>query len=241
MGGEAVLIQHGGDEGPRVNAAGHRDRLVEVFPPARNTEQYRQLPRMRNAIANGDPIGPRAPLVGSPSARSITRCTNRSPSSAWPANHMHCSRATSTSTADRRTTRAADCSPTQAAPLPGSGYEIPASSSGHPCPSPATPCRPRAAEVIQFVKAGVGDAAGARTVFMHSRVRGAMRIDARPRHRWATGRHRSGSFPADPRGPDIAGLRPASCAHVPAESGAQVIGGLEMLGDQRRVLIQRIR
>jgi hypothetical protein len=28
---------------------------------------------------------------------------------------------------------------------------------------------------------------------------------------------------------------------VPAESGAQVIGGLEMLGDQRRVLIQRIR
>ena len=35
-----------------------------------------------------------------------------------------------------------------------------------------------------------------RTVFMHSRVRGAMRIEARPGYRWVTGRRPFGPVPS---------------------------------------------
>ena len=98
------------------------------------------------------------------------------------------------------------------------------------------------AEVTQFVEAGVGDAAGDPDgVHAQQSPRGdAHRRPARIIGGQPVG-DRSGPFPAVARGPDIAGLRPCPGAHVPAESGAQVIGGLEMLGDQRRVLIQRIR
>ena len=81
-----------------------------------------------------------------------------------------------------------------------------------------------------------------RTVFMHSRLRGAIRIGARPGssagNRSATVRARSQLMRAALISRDCAH---AGSAHVPAESGVQVTGGLEMFGDQRRVLIQRIR
>ena len=97
----------------------------------------------------------------------------------------------------------------------------------------------RAAEVTQFVEAGVGDAAGDPDgVHAQQSPRGdAHRHPARVIGGQPVG-DRSGPLPADARGPDIAGLRPCPGTHVPAESGAQVIRGLEMLGDQRRVLIQ---
>ena len=44
-----------------------------------------------------------------------------------------------------------------------------------------------------------------------------------------------------PRRRDVAVGRPRSGAHVPAVSGVQITGGLQMLGDQRGVLVGRVR
>ena len=38
---------------------------------------------------------------------------------------------------------------------------------------------------------------------------------------------------------DVAVGRPGTCPHVPAEGRAEITGGLQMLGDQRRILVGR--
>ena len=71
-------------------------------------------------------------------------------------------------------------------------------------------------------------------------VRGAMRIDS-----WSGSS--AGSRVGDPAGPlptepgsgDVAVGRPRAGAHVPAIRGVQLAGGLEVFGDQRRVLLHR--
>ena len=49
----------------------------------------------------------------------------------------------------------------------------------------------------------------------------------------------AGPLPTDPRRGDVAVGRPRAGAHVPAVGGVQVAGGLQMFGDQRRILVRR--
>ncbi len=51
----------------------------------------------------------------------------------------------------------------------------------------------------------------------------------------------SGALPAESRRGDVAVGCPGRGAHVPAVSGVQLAGGFEMFGDQRRVLVGRVR
>ena len=76
----------------------------------------------------------------------------------------------------------------------------------------------------------------------HSMVRGAMRIG------YPVGvlggqcvGDLSGALPAQSRSCDITVGRPCCGAHVPAVRGVQIAGGLEVFGDQRRVLVRRAR
>ena len=50
-----------------------------------------------------------------------------------------------------------------------------------------------------------------------------------------------GALPTQPRRGDVAVGRPRPGAHMPAVGGVQIARGLQMLGDQRRVLISRGR
>ena len=60
--------------------ASHRDGVVEiVLPSADGPGPIGRSPRAANAAANGEPMT-KLPLVGSPSARSMTVCANRSTS-----------------------------------------------------------------------------------------------------------------------------------------------------------------
>jgi hypothetical protein len=49
------------------------------------------------------------------------------------------------------------------------------------------------------------------------------------------------ALPTQIRRPDVAVGRPCPGAHVPVEGGTQIPGGLQMLGDQSRVLVRRFR
>jgi hypothetical protein len=51
----------------------------------------------------------------------------------------------------------------------------------------------------------------------------------------------TGPLPAVARRVDVAVVRPSCSAHVPAERLVQRAGGLQMLGDQRRILLNRCR
>ena len=48
-------------------------------------------------------------------------------------------------------------------------------------------------------------------------------------------------LPTDSRGGDVAGGRPRPGAHVPAERCVEIACGLQVLGDQRGVLVDRSR
>ena len=49
----------------------------------------------------------------------------------------------------------------------------------------------------------------------------------------------AGTIPADPRRRDIAVVRPCAGAHVPVERGVQIASGLDVLADERRLLVER--
>jgi hypothetical protein len=73
-------------------------------------------------------------------------------------------------------------------------------------------------------------------------VRGAIRRAARSGSSAgnASAIFRARSQPQPRRG-DVTVGRPRGRAHVPAERGVQIIGGLQMFGNQRRVLLGRCR
>ena len=98
------------------------------------------------------------------------------------------------------------------------------------------------AQVAQFVEAGVGAAA---TDPPRAAAQQGARRDA---HRGPVGvvvgqpiGDLTGPPPTRLRRGDVAVGRPGSGAHVPAEGRAQIAGGLQMLGDQRRILVGRAR
>jgi len=98
------------------------------------------------------------------------------------------------------------------------------------------------AQVTQFVKAGVGAAAA------HAPRARAQKGAGRDAHRWpirvVVGEpvgDLSCPPPTGVRRGDVAVGRPGSGAHVPGEGRAQIPGRLQMLGDQRRILIRRFR
>ena len=96
---------------------------------------------------------------------------------AWRRSHR---KAAQRSTPGRRSTRAGRRVRKPTPMLRGIGRERPAPAATRQSPSPATPCRRRAGEVAQFVKAGVGH--GCRRPARRWRtasVRGAIRIAAR--------------------------------------------------------------
>ena len=73
-------------------------------------------------------------------------------------------------------------------------------------------------------------------------VRGAMRMAARS---GSSAGSASAIFaralPTHPRRSDVAVGRPRPGAHVPAVGGVQITGGLQVFGDQRRILVDRVR
>ena len=76
----------------------------------------------------------------------------------------------------------------------------------------------------------------------HNMVRGAMRMAAR--FGSSAGKRVGdllGALPAQSRRGDVAVGRPRCGAHVPAVGGVQITGGLQMFGDQGRVLLGRCR
>jgi hypothetical protein len=96
------------------------------------------------------------------------------------------------------------------------------------------------AQVAQFVEAGVGAAAP------HPPRTSAQQGARRDAHRGPVGvvvGQRVGDLPGPPparlRRGDVAVGRPGAGAHMPAKSLAQLAGGLQMLGDQGRVLLGR--
>ena len=95
----------------------------------------------------------------------------------------------------------------------------------------------------QFVKAVAGDMShGLARRSPHSMVRGAMRMAARSGSSagsasaiWRARSQLSRAAAMSRLVAHVAG------AHVPAVGGVQITGGLQMLGDQRRVLVGRVR
>ena len=99
------------------------------------------------------------------------------------------------------------------------------------------------AQLPQFVEAVTGHVAiWTRKAVPHNMVRGAMRMAARSGssagNASATWRARS---QLSTRRGDVAVGRPRSGAHVPAVRGVQITGGLQVLGDQRGVFVDRCR
>ena len=68
-----------------------------------------------------------------------------------------------------------------------------------------------------------------------------MRIAAGPGRRRAAVGDLAGPLPTHPRRGDVAVGRPRAGAHMPAEGGVEIAGGLQVLGDQGRVLVDRRR
>ncbi len=88
----------------------------------------------------------------------------------------------------------------------------------------------------------LSSAAGARKSVAHSMVRGAMRIDNRSgSSAGSESAMRRARSQLSRAATDVAIGRPRCGAHVPAVGGVQLAGGLQMFGDQRRILVSRAR
>ena len=186
------------------------------------------------------------PLDGSPSARSMTVCDHRSTSAISPLSSLGVDRREGQ---PHRQGRIADrleqghlfgCQPRR---LAHRGPETCDPSPARPCRWPATPC-PRRRRTTP-----AAPRSGRRRLFAWTRQAVAAQHGARgDAHRGPVGvvggqrvGDLAGPLPTEPRRGDVAVGRPRCGAHVPAVRGVQITGGLQMFGDQRRVLVGRCR
>lgn len=75
----AVDVGDHGGIGHGIGAAGHRQTMLEIFCPPRTPQAIARVGAGGEGHRQGQPMI-RAPIVGSPSARAITRCDQRSAS-----------------------------------------------------------------------------------------------------------------------------------------------------------------
>ena len=181
-------------------------------------------------------------MAGSPSARSMTVCDHRkiSPKSPVDTCWRTLSNPAQWSRSDRRSTRAAPSVRTPAAtPRAGGQHHVIHRQPGH-ADGQRDLVPGRAAQLPQLRRSGPAFVlhrlasrcrtawCGARCAWQSAGVVGGQRVG-----------DMAGPLPTDPRRGDVAVGRPRAGAHVPAVRGLQFACGLQMFGDQRRVLVGR--
>ena len=205
----------------------------------------RANPRRANATASGDPTIGLLPFVGSPSAHSMVASAHRNTSPISPACAL-------IPMAPNPAWAVRAGSPIESSSAISSDASRCASRGSPRCACSASgPMIPNASEVLSPASAhnsrssskrSLESSAWTRQSVAHSAVRGAMRIAV------AVGEvvgqcigNLAGTLPADPSRSRIAVVQPRACAHVPVECGAQIGRCLQVLGDQRRLLVNRTR
>ena len=207
--------------------------------------QYRAIARVVKATANGDPIM-KLPLDGSPSARSMTLCDHRSTSHHSPLSTLGVDHREGQPHRQRRIADRLDeghgfrCQPRRLAdPAPPRViHHQPA-----PCPMASDALSPAAVHNSRnSSKRSPATFTWTRQAIPHNMVRGR---DAHGCPVGVIGRHcvgdRLGALPTQSRRGDVAVGRPRCGAHMPAVGGVQITGGLQVFGNQGRILISRCR
>ena len=228
----------------RVGAACHREAAVEVVAPPGTAQPPRATARDANATASGDPT--KKVAFGRVAVGQVDdglrppQHVGHSPVSILAKTHAERTAPPSSVGSPIDSIRALLRRP--AATPRALGPDRCARSPARSCRWPATPCPRRrcttpATPRNRCRQCRMDPPSGAA---QHGARGDAHRCAVRVIGGQCVG-DPAGALPTQPRCGDVAVGRPRAGAHVPAKRGVQITGGLQMLGDQRRVLVGRCR